>query len=258
MNTNKILFIAFGCILSANFLLSCAKTKSSIPSGTLHLQFQSVKNNLALNTIGNIPQINLNLMFTEGFLNVSEVYIEGVSRDEVKNEIERNNENSHSTDDYSSVVNLFTPNKKFVNLNVASGNCSNVKIRIDIAQKSAVPALFLKGTFTDGKGNQIPVQYSLNEGSANTNLNGNHDKNQDSGEDDDLEMVVFAKALNVTAKNTATATVNLDFKLLLNGVTDAAFETATRVNGQIVVNKTTNRSIYNIVKANIMIFSKID
>lgn len=253
MKIKKILFVASGFILTASLLVSCAKSKNSAPAGTLKLQFNPLNANVTLGTT--TTSTNSKLSWTEGFLNVTEVHVEGIPEVEGKNETEGKDEKDDSMADSTSVVNLFNPNQKFVNLEVAAGNYSNVKFRIEIAQKLTTPALFVKGTFTDSKGNIIPTQCSINNQSTNNYTNGGeHDEN----DDNELEIRATASTLNVTAQNAGTATVNLDFNLLFTGITDVALETATRVNGQIIIDNANNTAIYNIVRSNVNSFSHMD
>ncbi len=255
MKTKKILLVALGLILSVSIITACNKAKNATPSGKLQLKFNPVNTNSSLMTVGNTASTKTNLEWNEGFMNVSEVRVDGIA-----GEIEgkKKSESEHSVEDTSSIINLFIPNQKFLNVSIAPGNYSNVKIRMDIAQTVSAPALFLKGKFTDSKGNLIPVEFSLNEGDMNSNVNNQQNGDYQGGQNNGLEIVVLTNSLNVDTQNIATATVNLDFKLLFNGVNDSDFETATRVNGKIIINKTTNSAIYNIVKANINKFSKID
>ncbi|MBU2045965.1 MAG: hypothetical protein KJ712_04465 [Bacteroidetes bacterium] len=206
-------------------------------------------------TVAKTSSTKTNLEWDEGFMNVNKVGI-----DSILGEIEgkKKSKTEHSLEDTSSIINLFTPNQKFLNVSIAPGNYSNVKIRVDIAQTVSAPALFLKGKFTDNNDNLIPVEFSLNEGDINSSNNDQQNGNYQGGKDNGLEILALANSLNVDTQNIATATVNVDFKLLFNGVRATDFEAATQVNGKIIINKTSNSTLYNLIKTNINKFSKID
>lgn len=253
MKEKKILWALLSFILFTSLLFSCSKTKNTKPNGKLQLHFNLINTSLLLGT----NTVKSNLTWDEGFMNVNSIGI-----DNILGEIEGKKSSESELDskemDSTSIVNFFIPNQKFLNVNITPGSYSNIKIRVDITQTATSPALYLKGKFFDNQGNLIPVEFSLNEGSLDANLNNQQDGEFHGGENNGLELVAFAKNLIVDPQNIATATVNLDFKLLFNGINDIDFQNATRVNGVIVINKSINSAIYNVLKTNINKFSRID
>lgn len=257
MKIKKITSIVLSFVLFGSLMISCTKSKSIKPLGKLQLHFNLLNNSLLLGSNSNVPTTKSNLIWNEGFMHVTSVRMDsllGEIEGKKSNEIEQHLQEKDS----SSIINFFIPHQKFLNVNIAPGVYSNVKIRVAIAQTLTVPSLFLKGTFTNAKGNLIPVEFSLNEGNLNTNFNNQQSGEFLGGDDNELVLIAFAKKLNVDTQNIATATVNLDFKLLFEGVKASDFESATLINGCIIINKTTNSAIYKILKANIKKFSKID
>ncbi|MBD3749766.1 MAG: hypothetical protein IE931_09735 [Sphingobacteriales bacterium] len=256
MKTKKLIIGLLSSLIVTATLSSCSKSKNSTPAGMLQLHFNTVNNSIILGkqtngTLGIVP----NLEITSGFMNVTSVGL-----DHVSGEIERHasNENLSMREDTSSIVEFFVPNQKILNVNINSGNYSNVKIRVDISQTLTHSALFLKGNFKNSIGNVIPLEFSLNEGDLRSNFNNEQNGEYHGGQNDGLELSALANSLYVDTQNIATVVISLDFKLLFEGIHTSDLESAKLTNGTLIINKNLNQTIYNQIKSNINKFSKID
>lgn len=177
----------------------------------------------------NLP--GANLTWQSGFANVSSISFGGDNQ---------NKNNKHEDDLFMEPtvfkVDLFKTGIFLGNVDIATGNYHNVKIKVELKQTATDPALFLKGTYASSSGSK-PVELSFNEGS------------------DQFEILVTAKDLNVGAKQHYIEDINLHLDKLMAGVTSNDLNSATITGGSIIINKTSNIAIYAKIKANINSFS---
>lgn len=223
--------------LTAIALLSSCSKNSPKPAPKLSYQFK-VTNAIAplsattrtsgLTTMSVGATTSANVTWQSGYATVSSISFDG------DNENEGNkNEQDGFTESSPFKVDLFTANTLLGNVDIANGTYQNINIKLDLKQTAADSALYLTGTYTPSVGTTVPVILSLN------------------GKSDDLEIHIKAKNLTIAAGQSYIEFLDLHLDMLMTGVTSADMAAATLTNGAIVINSTTNTTIYNKVLANL-------
>lgn len=241
-------------------IISCSKKNTTPPKSKLALQVNAINSFLTLHPTagpGVSGASSATIDWNSGFMNVSSIEAEdGVEPEKSSSESRESAESSK--EDIITRVDLFIPNQQIGVADVAAGSYDSLRIKFQISQTPVSPALFLKGTYVGKSGSKTQVEFSLNEGLINSQSNVEQQGQHQGGEDDDLKIQATLRNLVVSAQSSTVATINLDYKKLLNGLTASDFDNAVISNGIIIINKTTNTNIYTKIKANINKFSKGD
>lgn len=128
-------------------------------------------------------------------------------------------------------IDVFAPVPTMVSSVIDTGVYREIEIRVMLSKTSgsAIP-LTLKGTFTTTGGAAVPIELDFND-----------------------DATIKAEADNVTVDNTTdiTTIVSMHLNKLLDHVTAANLDAATRTSGTIVISSGSNTGIYNKIKDNI-------
>ncbi|HYK75946.1 MAG TPA: hypothetical protein VEV16_03145 [Daejeonella sp.] len=212
-------------LLSGLTLIGCKKTDDE---KTLNYKFSVVSK------VSNIGSTNTNpavsgantLTWEYGYLNLTEFKFEAQKNDEqIKFSYKANQPTK---------VDFFIPEQIIGGVSIPAGIYKKVEVKVEIKQVPPTAAIFLKGTFTTNGGAKVPVELSLTENN------------------DEMEFGIKAKDLEVGTKNTYTGVIKLHLDVLMQGITSAELDKATRTpNNVIVINKESNVKIYEKIKNNI-------
>lgn len=115
------------------------------------------------------------------------------------------------------------------------GTYDEVELKLEF-KKSATAPIRLKGTYTDLSGAKTPIELQLNE---------------------DLEIEVKAEDLVVEADD-HLARINMELNKLLANISISDLTMATKTNGTVVINSTSNTGIYAKMKASLNAFAHCD
>jgi hypothetical protein len=130
-------------------------------------------------------------------------------------------------------VDLFSLASLISTISIPKGDYSSVKATVVFSQVTAAPfPMVLLGTYTTAAGTNIPVEFDLN---------------------DNLEIGVTIP--NFAANGTLDYTTNIAMHLnmFLTSIAASDIDAAARTNGVILINKTTNVTLYNKIKANMLV-----
>ena len=113
------------------------------------------------------------------------------------------------------------------------------EIEIEINFESVLPdtAFVLNGSFTNSSSGITPVVFIIS---------------------DPVKIESEANNITISGSNNYTAITSLDFSLLTNGITENMLNNATRTNGIIVISKTENSNLYNIIINNMDDMDSVD
>jgi hypothetical protein len=128
-------------------------------------------------------------------------------------------------------VNLFALSPTFINATIDTGTYKEIEVKVVLKESTtaAIP-LLLKGTFTTGAGVAVPLELSINE---------------------NLEIKVEVENVVVDNSTNVQSLVSLHLNKLLTGISSATLDAATRTDGKIVISRTSNVSLYTIIKTNL-------
>lgn len=246
--------------LSLLAITACTKKDNAL-KGKVALKINSLNSSFQLSSTNtpaikgvNASKISWNL----GFLNLSGIEVNNKNESEKSSKEGNENLNEKNTEDSVKKIDLFVPNQSLGIVDIAIGSYDSLLVKIDISQTVSLPALYLKGNYTNASGVNKIVEFSLNEGVINTQTNNQQNGDFQGGQNDDLKILATLKNLIISAQSNSVASINLDYMKLLLGVTDPDFDQATLTNGAIIINKTNNVIIYNKIKGNINKFSQKD
>ncbi|HTH82183.1 MAG TPA: hypothetical protein VL490_04585 [Mucilaginibacter sp.] len=128
-------------------------------------------------------------------------------------------------------VDLFAITPASISTVIDTGTYKEIEVRVALAKTSgsAIP-LTLKGTFTTPGGAIVPIEYDFNE---------------------DALIKVEAENITIDGKTDIAAIAKINLTTVINGMTAAALDKATRVNGTLIISSTVNADIYDKIKANV-------
>lgn len=244
--------------LTVTTIVSCSKKNIAPLKGKVALQINSINpsSSLGMSSAGTVSGVSSSTIeWKSGFMNISSIEVNNESEKEGSGSEGKENSPESAKEDSVKTVNLFVPNEKIGMVDIAEGNYDSLLVKLQITQTLTSPALFLKGNYTNPAGLNKQVEFSLNEGVVNSQTDTQQQGENQGGENDDLKILATLRKLIVTTQGSTVASINLDFKKLLNGVTASDLDSAVLNNGTIIINKTTNTSIYNKIRANINKFS---
>lgn len=227
-------FIKTGtAILGAVLILSSCEKDDSTGSGKLSYQVKPANFTATIGTTisgsGLSTGINTNssITWTSGSLYISEIDFEAESKDQ---EIEYEFKQGVNVD-------LFNLSPILGSITIPDGTYDEVELGLELKKSSTNIPLTLKGTYTDGSGAKIPVEFYLNE---------------------DFEVEVEAEDLVVSGSNDYLGLINVQLNKFMTNVLSADLSNATKTNGVIVISSTSNMNLYAKLKANLNAFADCD
>jgi hypothetical protein len=218
----NILHFAYVALFFSAMFTSCKKAEVTVSATDPQLAF-AVQIDQSLFTFapaGNTTAKS-SFLWTEGIANISQFRLDA----------KRGGTASTYTTGALSNINLFGLNQAVSNTSIPKGDYTDAKATVVYSQTTSAPyPLTLKGTFTTAGGIVIPVQFELN---------------------DNLEVKISVS--NIIADGTKNFTTNIwmHLNILLNGINPQDLDSAARVNGLILINKTNNVGLYAKMKGNI-------
>jgi hypothetical protein len=245
-NMKKIVFI-FGAFLLGSFLLLSCKKNSAVPANKVAFLLKSMSSKVNLNATA-LPSsaINSSLTWESGFANITDITSDMESESSTP---EGEKPGKESTTAVITKVDLFAQGQPIGNINIAPGTYANLNVNIEIAQTATEPALFLKGFYTNSANKKTPVEFSLNEGTVQTDVNDQMQGDYQHSDPGQIDLAATAK--NLVVDTNSTASITLHFDKLMAGITTADLDAASQTGGVIVINKTVNVNIYAKIKANL-------
>lgn len=171
---------------------------------------------------------NSSLTWTSGNVNVSEIDFEAKSKSaKIEYELKQ-----------AFNVDLFNLSSVLGSITLPDATYEEVELKL-VLKKSATSniPLTLKGSYTDGSGTKIPVEFYFNE---------------------DFEAEVEAENIIVSGTNDYLGLINVQLNKFLTNVVSADLSGATKTNGVIVISSTSNMELYAKLKANLNAFADCD
>lgn len=235
LNKMKNYLSSFGpaILVAGLFLTSCTKD-NSIGNGKLSYKVKPANFTASVGPTvsgsGLVVGINSNssITWTSGSINVSEIDFEAESKNaEIEYELKQ-----------AFNIDLFNLSPVLGSISLPDATYEEVELKL-VLRKSAtsnVP-LILKGVYTDGTGNKVPVEFYFNE---------------------DFEAEVEAENIVVSGSNDYIGLINVQLNKFLTNVVSADLGGAVKTNGVIVISATSNMDLYAKLKANLNVFADCD
>jgi len=221
-------------IVSSALFTSCKKGSSSSGKSASQLAFTMKADNAALaanavvadgitsTQLATTDTIHAMVNWTTAIANVSAFKLEAEKRGLSIEITSRQLQN----------INLFAPVPTSIATMIDTGTYTKVELRaiLEHSSDTSKMPLTLKGSFTTTSGAVVPVMVDYNR---------------------DAIIKVEAKNVTITSTSDLLTTLTLHLNMLLTGVSTADMNNATRVNGVILINSTTNTSILNRISDNL-------
>ncbi|MES2874053.1 MAG: hypothetical protein V4708_10045 [Bacteroidota bacterium] len=220
-------------VLGAVLILSSCEKDDSTESGKLSYKVKPANFTATVGSTvsgsGLPAPINANssITWTSGSLYISEIDFEAESKDR---EIEYEFKQGVNVD-------LFNLSPILGTITIPDGTYDEVELKLELKKSSTNIPLTLKGTYTDGGGAKIPVEFYLNE---------------------DFEVEVEAEDLVVSGSKDYLGLINVQLNKFMTNVLSADLSNATKSNGVIVISSTSNMNLYAKLKANLNAFADCD
>lgn len=230
---NYLLSFGPAILVAGLFLTSCTKDNST-GNGKLSYKVKPAgfTASISSTTSGSGLSVSINsnssLTWTSGNMSVSEIDFEAESKNiEVEYELKQ-----------AFNVDLFNLSPVLGSITLPDGTYEEVELKL-VLKRSATTSipLTLKGLYTDGSGNKIPVEFYFNE---------------------DFEAEVEAENVVVSGTNDYIGLINVQLNKFLTNVVSADLSGATKTNGTIVISATSNMDLYTKLKANLNVFADCD
>lgn len=221
-------------ILVAGMILSSCTKENSTGDGKLSYKVKPANFTASVGPTvagsGLIVAVNSNssLTWTSGNLNISEIDFEAESKSaEIEYELKQ-----------AFNVDLFNLSPVLGSITLPDATYEEVELKL-VLKKSATSniPLTLKGSYTDGSGTKIPVEFYFNE---------------------DFEVEVEAENIIVSGTNDYLGLINVQLNKFLTNVISADLSGAAKTNGVIVISSTSNMELYAKLKANLNAFADCD
>lgn len=221
-------------ILVAGLILSSCTKENSTGDGKLSYKVKPANFTASVGPTvagsGLIVAVNSNssLTWTSGNVNVSEIDFEAKSKSaKIEYELKQ-----------AFNVDLFNLSPVLGSITLPDATYEEVELKL-VLKKSATSniPLTLKGSYTDGSGTKIPVEFYFNE---------------------DFEAEVEAENIIVSGTNDYLGLINVQLNKFLTNVVSADLSGATKTNGVIVISSTSNMELYAKLKANLNAFADCD
>lgn len=220
----------------ATTLVSCSKNNNPKATSKLSYQFKVANATSSLSSTvhsGSMTNMSLvttpaNITWQSGYATVSSISLDGQNENEGDKD-----EQENFVEPAPFKVDLFSSNTLVGNIDIANGTYQNVNVKLEFKQTATDSALYLKGTYTSALGTATPVILSLD------------------GKGEDFEILVKAKNIAVTGNQNVIEFLDLHLDTLMAGITSADLDAAALINGTIVINSSSNVTLYNKILANI-------
>ena len=226
--------IKFGIpVFAAVLVLSSCEKDDSTGSGKLSYKVKpanftaTVGSTISGSGLPAPVNTNSSLTWTFGSLYISEIDFEAESKN---NEIEYEFKQGVSVD-------LFNLSPVLGTITIPDGTYDEVELKLELKKSTTNIPLTLKGTYTDGGGAKIPVEFYLNE---------------------DFEVEVEAEDLVVSGNKDYLGLINVQLNKFMTNVLSADLSNATKTGGVIVISNTSNMNLYAKLKANLNAFADCD
>lgn len=170
---------------------------------------------------------NSSITWTSGSLYISEIDFEAESKDK---KIEYEFKQGVNVD-------LFNLSPLLGSITIPDGTYDEVELKLELKKSTTTVPLTLKGTYTDGSGAKIPLEFYLNE---------------------DFEVEVEAEDLVVSGNKDYIGLINVQLNKFMTNVLSADLSSATKTGGVIVISSTSNMNLYSKFKANLNAFADCD
>jgi hypothetical protein len=211
----------FAVVLLAVIALAACKKNSSTPklaSATSQLAFQVQASNLA-----SVPDSLIKgLTWTAGIANISKFTFEAQRKGTT---IDITSRNVDSVDIFS-----LNPTMTYVTLDTGVYKEIEVKVYLEPSSDTSKLPLKLTGTFTNDSSKVIPIELDLNS---------------------DVTISTEVDNVDITGTADYTALVTMELYKLMAGVTATELDKATLTGGKIIISKTSNASIYRMIRSNV-------
>ncbi|GAB2705082.1 hypothetical protein GCM10027037_33490 [Mucilaginibacter koreensis] len=129
-------------------------------------------------------------------------------------------------------VDLLALNPSTIKATLPKGTYTHVELKVQLvkATGTAMP-LVLKGTYTTKAGTTVPIEFDFN---------------------DNLILVASLNDLTVDGKNNFVAKLNLHLNKMFGNISAQQIDNATRTNGAVLINSTTNVALYQKIIIDIL------
>jgi hypothetical protein len=206
-------------------LFSCDKSKDSSSALQVKIQATNKSSNVLKSATLATPLFSWNACT----MNVSHIEFQAEGKET------ENAQNSYKVSyewNGSKVVDLFNASSVIGDIVLDPGVYEEIKLEIEAAksQNATVPVFYLVGTYTNTQGTVIPMEITMNE---------------------DFKFEVEKEGTTLDGTNDYSALVNLNLALLMSGVLESDLSAATLTDGKIIVNTTSNPTIYQKIKGKI-------
>ncbi|TWR24221.1 hypothetical protein FPZ42_17200 [Mucilaginibacter achroorhodeus] len=230
----NLLNLGVAALVCTALFSSCSKEKNaSTAAAQTEMGFQLTADNqqttVGTNAVTDGREVNATAISTASIKWTS--VIANVSR--FKLEAKRNGKVTEITTKNVSNLDLLNLNSSPITALVDTGHYREIEVKILLVKSSGTDIpLTAKGTFTTAAGAAVPIEFDYND---NAIIKGE------------------LKDVTVDANTGVTSKINLHLNKLLTGIPSTMLDQATRTNGTIVINSTTNAAIYNRVIINIFL-----
>ena len=170
---------------------------------------------------------NSSITWTSGSLFISEIDFEAESKNK---KIEYEFKQGVNVD-------LFNLSPLLGSITIPDGTYDEVELKLELKKSTTTIPLTLKGTYTDGIGAKIPLEFYFNE---------------------DFEVEVEAEDLVVSGNKDYLGLINVQLNKFMTNVLSADLSSATKTGGVIVISSTSNMNLYAKFKANLNAFADCD
>ncbi len=161
------------------------------------------------------------ITWTAGTANANEIKFEAKNTTGIKVEFKNNVVQN---------VNLFsTQTSALGSVTLTSGTYKEIEFKAELTNNGNTPALELGGSFMS---NSITTPVLFTVGAP-------------------LEIKTESNNVVINNNTTYTAATNLNLSLLTTGITEALLNAATKTNGKVIINATSNLNLYNIIINNL-------
>jgi hypothetical protein len=160
-----------------------------------------------------------NLVWTSGYANPTQIKFQAMME---------NTKIEYKSNSYTR-IDLFSPSTNFGSLMLPGGMYKKIELKIKLESTPTVPALELRGTYTDN-GIALPVVLLI---------------------EDDVEFKVKLKDVYIDETNLFTAVTAMDLSGYTNDFTMAMLQNVQLTNGTLIISKNSNRNLYNIIMQNL-------
>lgn len=203
-------------------LFSCEKSKDSSSALQVKIQATNKSSNVLKSATLATPLFTWNVCT----MNVSHIEFQAEGKET------ENAQNSYKVSyewKGSKAVDLFNASSVIGDIVLDPGVYEAIQLEIEAtkSQNATVPVFYLAGTYTNAQGTVISVEITMNE---------------------DFKFEVEKEGFSLDGTNDYSALVNLNLTLLMSGISQSDMDGAALTDGKIVINSTSNSSLYLKIK----------